>query len=259
MRPHRSRRGRHASRIVVARIEATWGDPLHGTSASTWFALIGDVVGSRHLQNRAQVQRQLQGTLAELNRELVGPGEDGTLVAPLKLTAGDEIQGLLRRPAPAVDIVVRIADGLHPATVAWGLGAGPLATDLGEDVALLDGPCFHRARSAVQAAYDDGAWVRAEGFPPPLDGSISALFRLMGAVRSRWKPAQVRYIRSVRGHLQKEVAEMHDVDASTVSKALQAARFRDVEEGEAAARRLLEWGAASLEAKEGTAKGEKGR
>jgi hypothetical protein len=206
-----------------------------------YVALIGDVVGSRELENRAEVQRTLRQTLDTLNQELGATGAGEGVAAPLKLTAGDEIQGLLRDPTLAVDVVVGIADRLHPATVIWGLGAGPLSTDLAPDVAVLDGPCFHHARAALRTAHDAGAWLRARGIPSPHGEGVSALFRLMGAVRSRWKPAQMRYIQDVRGRLQKEVAEMHDVDESTVSKALQAARFRDVEEGEAAVRALLGW------------------
>lgn len=208
----------------------------------TYYALIGDIAGSRQMENRAEIQRTLLRTIEKLNGRFRCGGSPGDAVAaPLKLTAGDEIQSLLRDPVIAVNMVVEIADALHPAEVVWGLGAGGLSTDLGWDVGMLDGPCFHRARAAVESAGSDGGWLRAEGFDPPHAEALSALFRVMRAVRSRWKPAQVRYIRGARDRLQKEVAEMHDVDESTVSKALQAARFRDVEAGEAAARALLEW------------------
>jgi hypothetical protein len=207
---------------------------------TVYYALIGDIVGSRDLPDRAAVQRNLERLLRSLNEELQGSDEPG-LATPIKLTAGDEVQVLLSAPARAVDLVVRIADGLHPATIAWGLGAGPLTTDVGEDVAVLDGPCFHHARDAVEAASEGDEWLRTRGFPTPHGESISALFRLMGVIRARWKPAQMRYIRDARTHLQKDVAALHDVDESTVSKALQAARFRDVEQGEAAARDLLRW------------------
>lgn len=209
--------------------------------SSIRFALIGDVVGSRELEDRAATQRILQASLAALNR----PGNEGgcreAMAAALKLTAGDEVQVLLVDPAPAVDIIVRIGDDLHPVAIAWGLGAGTLSTDEDEDVAVLDGSCFHRARAAVEAAGRERAWVHAAGFAPPHQEALSGLFRLMGAIRSRWKPAQMRYIRGARDRLQQDVAEMHGVDESTVSKALQAARFRDVEAGETAARALLAW------------------
>lgn len=230
------------------------GEPVY-----PYLALIGDVVGSRELEDRAGVQRRLRGLLEALNRELGAPGEgedplrggvdaDGArrvtrdgppLAAPLAVTAGDEIQGLLLRPDAAVDVLVRLADDLHPVRIAWGLGAGELETDIGGDVSLLDGPCFHRARTALEGAAKDGAWARAVGLDPAVDRGLSALFRLMGAVRDGWTDTQARYARTVRGRLQKEVAERFDVSPSVVSESLKAARYRELAEAEEAARALL--------------------
>lgn len=230
------------------------GEPIH-----PYLALIGDVVGSRELEDRAGVQRRLRGLLESLNRELGAPGEDDLgggspadpdgarrvkrdgppLAAPLAVTAGDEIQGLLLRSDAAVDVLVRLADELHPVRVAWGLGAGELETDLGGDVSLLDGPCFHRARTALEGAAKDGAWARVVGLGPAVDGGLSALFRLMGAVREGWTDTQARYVRTARGRLQKEVAERFDVSPSVVSESLKAARYRDMLAAEEAARALL--------------------
>lgn len=211
------------------------GRPTH-----RYLALIGDVVGSRELEDRAGVQRRLRELLADLNRELdaEAPG-DGPLAAELAVTAGDEVQGLLLRPGAAVDVLVRLADALHPVRLAWGVGAGELETDLEGDVSLLDGPCFHRARTALEGAAEEGAWARVVGLGPAVDRGLSSLFRLMGAIRQGWTDTQARYVRAVRGRLQKEVAERFDVSPSVVSESLKAARYRDLLEGEAAARDLL--------------------
>lgn len=205
------------------------------SETATFYALIGDIVGSRELPNRAEVQRRLAREIEALNDEL---GE-ARLAAPLRLVAGDELQALLTDPAAALDIAVPLADALHPVALRWGLGVGSLDTDLDPDVSLLDGPCFHRARRALDAAADDDTWLRAEGFAAPFSGTVSALFRLMWALRSDWTETQARYVREARGRLQKEVAERFDVNRSTVSRALRAARFREVREGERAARELL--------------------
>lgn len=202
-----------------------------------YFALIGDIVESRQLDDRADVQRRLEAELEALN---VHPVAEAT-AAPLRLTAGDEVQGLLTTAEPVVTILARIEDNLHPARMVWGLGRGTLSTDLKEDVATLDGSCFHRARSALSAARHDEAWLRAEGFGAPHDEVLNALFRLMGAIRSRWTEVQARYVREVRGRLQREVAERLGVSEPAVSKSLNAARFSAIEEAERASTALLAW------------------
>lgn len=211
-------------------------DPDGSADGPVFYALIGDVVGSRDVDDRAELQRSLRDGLAELNRR-----HRSGLVAALELTAGDEVQGLAGSPELAVHAAVALADRLHPVEMRWGMGAGGLSTDPGGGVATLDGPCFHRARRAAREAADAGAWLRLEGFPPPHGEAAEALFSLLGAVRSRWTETQARYIREARGRLQKEVAEAFDVHKSTVSKALGAARWDEVREGEAAARSLLRW------------------
>lgn len=211
----------------------TQGDQGEGA----FFALIGDIVGSRALENRAAVQRRLRELLEEQN-EALGPD---VLPAPLKLTAGDEVQALLGDGAAAVRIVVGLADRLHPVRITWGLGRGALTTDLEPDVSVLDGPCFHRARAALEKAVRDDAWLRVEGIVQPHERVLNALFRLMGAIRSRWTEVQAQYVRAVRGRLQKDVAREFGVSEPAVSKALTAAQFGTLEEGEEAVERLLRW------------------
>lgn len=205
------------------------------TEQPAFLAVTADVVGSRELPDRAVFQRRLVATLASLNEEI---GEV-RVAAPLRITAGDEVQGLLVDPGAFVDVAVRLADELHPVQAVLGAGWGPLSTDPGPDVALLDGPCFHRARSALDDARRLGVWARVEGFGETTDGVLSALFQLMGAIRSRWTDKQAGYARGARRELQKTVARRAGVSPSVVSESLKAARFDAVRAGEAAARDLL--------------------
>jgi hypothetical protein len=204
-------------------------DPVH-------FALIGDIVSSRDLPDRAGVQRRLQAELRRLNDEL-GPA----LTAPLKLTAGDEVQGLLGPPERVVDILLAVAEGLHPARLVWGLGRGTLDTDLSDDVSVLDGPCLHRARDAVEAAKSGGRWLVTRGLPEPHGRVLEALMDLLAAIRSGWTETRARYVREARGRQQQEVAARLGVSKQAVHQALAAAHFAPVLEAEAAARDLLEW------------------
>ena len=198
-------------------------------------ALTGDLVDSRSLPNRGSVQRDLRSVLDGLNEAL-----KKQLTAPLRLTAGDEVQGLTRSPEVLVDIMVGIADALFPVQVAWGMGLGPLSTELVEDVSLIDGPCFHRAREAVQEAKRSSRWLRVLGTEPATGRAVAGLMNLVGALRSDWTPRQAEVVRAARGRLQIEVAEAFDVHASTISRTLGAAHYDVVLEGEAAARQLLE-------------------
>jgi hypothetical protein len=203
---------------------------------SVYAALIGDLVGSKSLSDRAGLQRRLLALLKSLNRRL----GRRNLAAPLAFTAGDEFQVLLLKPEAAVTIAVALADALHPVRVTFGLGWGTLSTALGPDVGALDGPCFHRARAAQETAHGQGGWLVASGFGDPVDSAVSALFLLMDVIRRDWTAKQARYARAARGQIQREVAERFGVSPSVISESLQAAYFEPLRVGEMAVMTLLQ-------------------
>lgn len=198
-------------------------------------ALMGDVVGSREVDDRAGLQRRLTSLLDDLNRI-----HAEHLVAPLRLVRGDEFQGLLNGSRPIVPLLTHIEDGLHPVRVTFGVGRGALSTDPGPDVGALDGPVFHRGREALEEARRRDQWARVSGFGGAADAVIGSQLALVEAVRSRWTETQRRYARAARTALQREVAREFDVSESTVSKSLSAARFHVVVEAEDALAHFLD-------------------
>ncbi|HEM46095.1 MAG TPA: hypothetical protein ENO23_03520 [Alphaproteobacteria bacterium] len=210
--------------------------PASATSeaAPVYVVVIGDLVGSRELPDRASAQDRLREAVAAFNER-----SGDVLAAPLDVTGGDEMKTILEDPAVAVDVITQLSDALHPIGITWGVGRGALATSWVPDVGNLDGPCFHRARRANEEASKEGVWAKALGFSPLDDEVASALLRLVGAIRASWTEKQVEYVRSVRVKSQKETAGDLGVTEGAVSQSLQRARYQDVAEGEAALRSLL--------------------
>lgn len=202
----------------------------------SWAALIGDVVGSRELDDRAGFQERLKGELLRLNRRL-GPAH---LASPLALTAGDELQGLFHRYSSMVIVLRELSERLHPVRIVYGMGFGPLSIPPGPQVALLDGPCFHEARTALERSRREDRWATVEGLGDPEDQVVGALLQLVDGLRRGWTSKQNRYAAASRDRLQKEVAAMFDISPSVVSESLKSARAEAVAEGEAAAIALLD-------------------
>lgn len=199
-----------------------------------YFALIGDLVSSRELSDRAEVQTRFQQAIQSVTGTI---GDD--LVAPMKLTAGDEVQALTESPHVVVDIITDVTEALIPVHMSWGLGFGDLATGLAEDVALLDGPCFHRARDAVESAKKRSRSLEVRGLEAPIGELLSSIMNLIGAIRSSWTAKQAEAVAATRGTSQAAAAERLGIDPSTISRTLSAAHYKPVLEGEAAARALL--------------------
>src|SRR5688572_229416 len=104
-----------------------------------YYALIADVVASRHLTAtaRARLQVALRRSLPAMNERWAS-----VLAARFAITMGDELQCLLYSPAAIWPVSHAIRRTFN--TVDWivACGRGPLTTPLASDVAApeLDGP-----------------------------------------------------------------------------------------------------------------------
>jgi hypothetical protein len=220
---------------LIYRIMNNFGPITEHRRGEPLVALIGDIVDSKRIEDRAAFQRKLRGTLDEINGELA----PGVLAARLDLAAGDEIQGLFRRPEAVVPVVTRLADALAPERLVVGVGRGGLTTDPSPRVSEMDGPCFHHARDALESARKDDAWVGVKGFGESADVVLGALFLLIHTLRSRWTDKQAQYARAARQMLRKEFAARFQVSPSVVSESLKSAAFDAVRAGEAALAQAL--------------------
>ncbi|MEO1368130.1 MAG: SatD family protein, partial [Acidobacteriota bacterium] len=111
-----------------------------------YIAVIGDLVDSRNLPNRAEVQRRLVEALGRYNEEA-----KASIASRFLVTLGDEFQGLLKASAGASDFWWFFQEHIgREASTRLGFGLGPLTTDLEEEALGMDGPCFHAARAAIE-------------------------------------------------------------------------------------------------------------
>ncbi|MDX1612578.1 MAG: SatD family protein, partial [Candidatus Thermoplasmatota archaeon] len=197
-------------------------------SPHAYVALIGDIRASRELEDRRGVQERLETALSEVNQR-AGPA----LAARMVITAGDEFQGLFHGEAAAANALAamhHVANALHPVELAFGLGLGSLETALKAEAVGMDGPCFHRAREALeQRAKGRDRWAAVEGFQK-VTATANHLLTLCGALRRGWTSRQLEFIRALEAPdapTQKAVAQAMDVSPSVVSESLKAAHYRE--------------------------------
>lgn len=154
-----------------------------------YIALIGDLVGSRDLE--ASVRGSVQSSLSKLFTETAGVS--GQAAQPL-LTLGDEFQGLFHvgreGASAAMALMLAVQDRVRPTGVRFGLGAGELATALEPKALGMDGPCFHRARDAVEQARTQGGACRLCSGSPALDRLWGALAGYALTSRQGWSDLQ---------------------------------------------------------------------
>ena len=201
-------------------------------------ALIGDIRGSRELNDRKEVQGEFERVVDSLNDHV----PDSAVASPFTVTTGDEFQALLTDATAAVEAAISASDRFHPARLRFGIGRGELDTEVNPNQAIgMDGPCFHRAREAIDSAQTDGAWLRVRGWPNDLDERVNPMFDLVQCVREDWTDRQAQFALALKEKgAQKRVAGHYDVSKSTVSESLSAGHVQEVRSAENSLAELLQ-------------------
>ena len=155
-----------------------------------------DIVGSREQPDRAKLQRRLEQELERVNAERAAD-----LVVPFSITLGDEWQGLARSAPAAFELDFRLRRGLWPLRLHSGIGVGRVTSDMRERTALMDGPCFHRSRAALEASKKRrGPATVLDSGRPELDDFVSANETLLHAVMDDWTERQFECVMAFLDH-----------------------------------------------------------
>jgi hypothetical protein len=181
--------------------------------------LIGDVVGSRHVTDRAAAHRAV-------NRALRDVGADA--VDPPAFTVGDEFQGSYPTVGGAIDAALALWLAMAPEIdVRFGVGWGSVMV-LDADAGIQDGPGWWAAREAIE-------WTAAAQRQPGL-ALVRTSFRVNGEARQDVDAINAallcrdhligsldeRSIRILKGllnnHTKKDIAATEGISASAVSQ-----------------------------------------
>jgi SatD family (SatD) len=135
--------------------------------ASPRATLIGDVVGSRTLADRAGVHRLMNQALRDVAAAAVDPPA---------FTVGDEFQGAFASVGLAIDAALSLRLAVTPEIdVRFGLGWGAV-TMLDETAGIQDGPGWWAAREAIE-------WTATTQRQPGL-ALVRTSFRVTGETRT---------------------------------------------------------------------------
>ncbi len=138
-----------------------------GASSAVRATLIGDVVGSRTVADRAGVHRLLNTALRSVADDAVDPPA---------FTVGDEFQGAFSSVGLAIDAALALRLAIAPGIdVRFGIGWGSVSM-LDEAAGIQDGPGWWAAREAIE-------WTASAQRLPGL-ALVRTSFRAAGETRA---------------------------------------------------------------------------
>jgi hypothetical protein len=175
-----------------------------------YIALIGDAVASRRLSAaaRARLQADIRASLDVVNRRW-----RRAIAARFALTLGDQFQGLLTEADAAWETSHWLRAELDQVDWVVAAGRGPIHTPLARSAPEVDGPCFHHAREALDAAKRGRLVLAFGGFGTGLEGFT----QYYAALYWGWTPRQRRAASWLRVAPPADVAARLKIGRSAVS------------------------------------------
>ncbi len=207
-----------------------------------YLALIADVIDSKMVQERFDLQKQLEKTLQKMN-ELFGD----YLASRFTLTLGDEFQSLLKVDAPIFQIIDTLRSELTPTQLRFGIGLGEIVTAIDPLQSVgADGPAYWNARAAINFVHQKNDYGNTQIYfssgKENQDFFVNALIASGEAIRSGWRDSQEEILlnllkRSVysESFSQQDLAQSLAINPSALSKRLKSSSIRVYLRGRAAA------------------------
>ena len=207
-----------------------------------YLALIADVIDSKMVQERLDLQKQVEKTLQKMN-ELFGD----YMVSRFTLTLGDEFQALLKVDAPIFQIIDSLRSELTPTQLRFGIGLGEIVTAIDPLQSVgADGPAYWNARAAINFVHQKNDYGNTQIYfssgKENQDYFVNALIASGEAIRSGWRESQEEILlnllkRSVysESFSQQDLAQSLAINPSALSKRLKSSSIRVYLRGRAAA------------------------
>ena len=207
-----------------------------------YLALIADVIDSKMVQERFDLQKQLEKTLQTMN-ELFGE----FIASNFTLTLGDEFQGLLKVDAPVFQIIDTLRSELTPTQLRFGIGLGEIVTDIDPLQRIgADGPAYWNARAAINLVHQKNDYGNTQIYfscgKEKQDFFVNALIASGEAIRSGWRGSQEEILLDLlkrcvysENFSQQDLAQSLEINPSALSKRLKSSSIRVYLRGRAAA------------------------
>lgn len=194
--------------------------------------IIGDIIDSKKITDRKQLQTQFKEVLDEINQHYA---ED--IASKFTITLGDEFQGLLKNRNNILKIITAIEIALAPNRLRFGIGIGDLSTAINfESSSQIDGPAYHRARAMIDelelserqySKRQANILIASQDKNKEIDQLLNSILSVCTALKSKWTARQWEVIETYlkNDENQYRTAEKLGIGQSSVNKALNATEF----------------------------------
>jgi len=197
-----------------------------------FIAIIGDMIDSKHMIDRAECQEKMHLILDIINKKY---SED--IASKFLITLGDEFQGLLKYGRNTINIITEIETAMYPVQIRFGIGVGTITTDINPDYSLgADGPAYYNARMSVDTlkqnkkksrTIESDIMIISGADNEGTDMLLNTIISVCTAIKLKWTKRQREVVYDVleHGDNQREAAKRLGISQSSVQKSLYGAGY----------------------------------
>ncbi|EHI69412.1 SatD family protein [Streptococcus ictaluri] len=199
----------------------------------TYIAIIGDVIDSKSLENRYDVQNSFKACLQLINEKY-----KEEVVSKFSLTLGDEFQGLLSTQVNIFQVIDDMNMMMKPYQIRFGIGLGEILTDINPDISIgADGPAYWNAREAINYIHEKNDYgqnhLAFQSDNILISKIINSLLAAGEAIKNNWVTSQQEVFETMLSENiyaedfnQTLLAKKLDLDPSALSKRLKSSSIK---------------------------------
>jgi len=193
-------------------------------------AIIGDMIGSRKLNDRQLIQRKFLAMAEEASKIYAKEIE-----SPFTVTIGDEFQVLLKAISVTPKVIEHVLHKMIPVELVFGIGIGRINTDINPNIAIgMDGPAFHFARKALEQAKKKKPKVvyKSDCISLDLVNSLNYFVESCEARRTKRQREVLEYLH--QGYTQDAIAERLGIRQQSVHDIISASYLPEIDQAQQA-------------------------
>ena len=198
-----------------------------------YIALIGDIIESKKIQDRAQVQQHLLQLMKELNQQY-----QNYLVSPFTVTTGDEFQALFSPNSYIFQIIDQLSVAFSPYEIRFGIGVGEMVTEINKEQSIgSDGPAYWLAREAINHIHDKNDYginhISVFLANEEVSWTVNAMLAACSFIQSKWTEVQYDVLKQLLAEniydetfSHKEMARSLGITPSAFNKRIKASGLK---------------------------------
>ena len=198
-----------------------------------YIALIGDIIESKKIQDRAQVQQQLLRLMKKLNWQY-----QDYLISPFTVTTGDEFQALFSPNSYMFQIIDQLSVAFSPYEIRFGIGVGEMVTEINKEQSIgSDGPAYWLAREAINHIHDKNDYginhISVFLADEEVTWTVNAMLAACSFIQSKWTEVQYDVLKQLlteniydETFSHKEIARLLGITPSAFNKRIKASGLK---------------------------------